>query len=74
MPIPHIRYGMFVSFVFLGGLLAIIKNWYPKKWAIGVGLSTVFWDGLYSFSRQDCMADYILLALILISFYYLYHL
>jgi hypothetical protein len=61
MPIPHIRYGMFVSFVFLGGLLAIIKNWYPKKWAIGVGIIYRVFGMVYTlFSRQDCMADYII--------------
>ena len=72
MPIPHIRYGMFVSFVFLGGLLAIIKNWYPKRWAIGVGISTVFlgWFILFLAVRTAWLIT--LLGLIPISFYYLY--
>ncbi|HQN57062.1 MAG TPA: O-antigen ligase family protein [Saprospiraceae bacterium] len=41
-PIPHIRYGMFLSFTFLGGLFAFLSKTYPVRWQVFVLLTTLY--------------------------------
>lgn len=41
-PVPHIRYGMFVCFAFLGGIYALLNRLFEGKWFLFVLTSTLY--------------------------------
>lgn len=70
-PIPHIRYGMFLSFTFLGAVYALLNKVYPPRWQSFLLIASVYlgFSILFLSVRTAWLISFI--GLMIILFHYL---
>lgn len=72
-PIPHIRFGMFVCFAFLGSIYALLNKWYPRKWSLFILIGALYLGGIILFLsiRTAWLITLVGMMVMMIQYFYL---